>query len=119
VSRSLPLIDWFGSIPDEENWEAGWQLQGKLFRLAIRTKGKINKSKPKLIDFAKKKNTFFKFAILDGKLGTTGKNYRPLKKEFGVFKPKFVWRGKETIDSLTVSKLMEAAVAIANKVKKM
>lgn len=113
MTNGLPLNDWFCPISDE--WDAGWQVQGNQFRLAIRLKGNSdelwgNNAKVKREAFAERNEELFSLANLDDILGTGNE----VVSKFCHYNPDFVYRYKKVSD-LTIDQLEVAAVAIARR----
>jgi hypothetical protein len=111
MTRSLPLIEWFAEIDSTSKVEAGWQLQGGQFRLAIRTKQSLEKSK----SLAEVNQRLFDFSYFDDLIGTSESERLP-KKGFNSYKPDFVYRYKKIAETVTVTQIEAAAVAIAKKI---
>jgi hypothetical protein len=113
MTNGQPLNDWFCPISDE--WEAGWQVQGDQFRLAIRVKKDDDKlrgvnAKAQREAFAERNEELFNFLNLDDTLGTRNKAVS----KFCHYNPDFVYRYKK-VPNLTVDQLEAAAVAIARR----
>jgi hypothetical protein len=121
LTNSQPLIDWFGSILGEQYWQAGWQLQGDQFRLAIRAnpeKLKTDKrGRTKSEEFAKTRPGYFDFKDLDKILNTETEGSAPIDKEFNGYEPDFSCRYKKISKTFTVGTLTAAACTVANKVR--
>jgi hypothetical protein len=116
-TRQTPLIESFESVPLGKGAEAGWQVQGSQFRLALKLphlSGRLQSDVERRNEIARNKPELFDFSPLDPILGTAAVSPRPVKKEFGKFDPDFVYRYK-SVPGLTVAQLTEAAVMLAQR----
>jgi hypothetical protein len=120
-TRVEPLIEWFCSV--SADWQAGWQLQGVQFKLAIRKKDKEGTEREHK-EFAGTSDNanFFDFDNIIPIIGTTSEIY-PLKGGFNYYKPAarpsgvpYVYR-YVNVPNLTINQLKAAAITIARGLK--
>lgn len=125
LTNALPLNSWFTTLAGISNIQAGWQLQGDQFRLAIITPhlaGRSEASRQDRFAFAKANEYLFDFSYLDKVLGTEELKVKPLPGAanplgFNRYDPDFIYRYKLT-PNITVAQLEIAAITIARRTLK-